>query len=149
MSEKPVKIPGLSFDAKGTLTTIRVAVSPADRERILSARLSHASVGYEAAEGTAVNEVKNLTVDSVSLVAAGIGLLGHCDMKPATVTVAVEEVRALRARLAEIDAYPIENIVWTEGDNVLNIDPKVIADWKFIGLSNSHFPFYNHPLRRK
>src|SRR3954470_658573 len=96
-----------------------------------------------------VKEVKNLQVDSINLTSDGIGIRGTCDLTPvsgSTVKVSVEEVQALRARLAEIDSYPIENIIWTEGDAVLNIDPKVIADWKFVGLSNSHFPHYNHPL---
>lgn len=144
-AQEPVKISVVVLGAQGTLTT-----SPTDKELILSDKLSNISMSYGVAEGTAVREIKNLTIDSFNLTADGIGLRGSCDPNPArsTVKVSVEEVRALRARLAEIDAYQIENIVWTENDNVIVIDPKVIADWKFVGLSNSYFPHYNHPLRR-
>lgn len=100
-----------------------------------------------------VREVRSLRIDSYSLTSDGIGLRGAGEVIPvtpsATYRVSVEEVEALHRRIAEINAYPIETIVWTENDSVVNIDPKVIADWKFVGLSNFYFPKYNHPLRRK
>ncbi len=57
--------------------------------------------------------------------------------------VSVDEVRRLRARLAEFDAMPFDEIVWTDDyDKPIELTQEQLttkADWRFIGLSNSSF----------
>lgn len=54
-------------------------------------------------------------------------------------TVAIEEVRQLQARIAEINAIPLDQIVWTENDKPIAIDAEVKTFFKFTGLSNFCF----------
>lgn len=56
-----------------------------------------------------------------------------------TVSVSVEEIRQLYDRIAEINSFDLKDIIWTENDNVLMIDPKIIECFKFVGLSNTYF----------
>lgn len=51
----------------------------------------------------------------------------------------VEEVRALKARLREINRVPIEQIEWHEGGQKLELDPDLVADWSFMGMNNADF----------
>lgn len=54
-------------------------------------------------------------------------------------TVSVEEVKALKARLHEINALELSDITWTENGKPIEIKPSHIDDWRFIGLSNADF----------
>lgn len=56
-----------------------------------------------------------------------------------TITVSVEEVRQLRARLDEINSIPLDQIVWILSDNVIPFSKEEIAEWKYTGLSNVYF----------
>lgn len=56
-----------------------------------------------------------------------------------TVSVSIEEVRRLRARLNEINSIPLDQIVWTLNDNVVVFSAEEIAEWKYVGLSNVYF----------
>lgn len=56
-----------------------------------------------------------------------------------SVSVSIEEVRQLRARLNEINSIPLDQIVWTLNDNVVLFSEEAIAEWKYVGLSNVYF----------
>lgn len=56
-----------------------------------------------------------------------------------TVSVSIEEVRRLRARIEEINSIPLDQIVWTLNDNVVLFSEEAIAEWKYTGLSNVYF----------
>lgn len=56
-----------------------------------------------------------------------------------TVSVSIEEVRRLRARIEEINSIPLDQIVWTLNDNVVMFSEEAIAEWKYVGLSNVYF----------
>lgn len=56
-----------------------------------------------------------------------------------TVSVSIEEVRRLRARIEEINSIPLDQIVWTLNDNVVMFSEEAIAEWKYVGLSNMYF----------
>lgn len=56
-----------------------------------------------------------------------------------SVSVSIEEVRQLRARLDEINSIPLDQIVWTLSDNVIPFSKEEIAEWKYVGLSNVYF----------
>lgn len=53
--------------------------------------------------------------------------------------VAIEEVKKLQARIAEINSIPLDKIVWTENDKPVEIVPEVKTFFKFTGLSNFCF----------
>lgn len=53
--------------------------------------------------------------------------------------VAIEEVKKLQARIAEINSIPLDKIVWTENDKPVEIVPEVKTFFKFTGLSNCSF----------
>ena len=57
----------------------------------------------------------------------------------AKVQVAIEEVKALKARLREINKLDFENIEWTENGVPLVIDKRCVEGWEEIGLNNSDF----------
>lgn len=57
----------------------------------------------------------------------------------AKIQISVEEVAALIQRRKEINIIPLENIEWTLNGVPIDIDPKEIEDFKFIGLSNVTF----------
>lgn len=54
----------------------------------------------------------------------------------------IEEIEAIYNRLNEINSVPIEEIEWFRNNCKVTIDSKTIDEWKFVGLSNSHFPEY-------
>lgn len=54
-----------------------------------------------------------------------------------------EEVEALYARLAEINAIPFRDIQWTRRGKPLAVSEKTIDDWKFVGLCNTNFVEFN------
>lgn len=60
-----------------------------------------------------------------------------------TVSVSIEEVRRLRARIEEINSIPLDQIVWTLNDNVVMFSEEAIAEWKYVGLSNVYFIEYS------
>ncbi len=39
----------------------------------------------------------------------------------------------------EINSIPFDQIVWFENGKEIEINPKALADWKFIGMSNVLF----------
>lgn len=50
-----------------------------------------------------------------------------------------EVMRALTFQ-SEVNALPLEEIEWVRDDgSVVKVDPKIIEDWKFVGLSNFCF----------
>lgn len=51
----------------------------------------------------------------------------------------IEEVQALKARLAEINLAQLQDIEWFKDGQKLEIKPDVLEEWKFIGLSNVEF----------
>ena len=55
--------------------------------------------------------------------------------------VAIEELEQIQSRLAEINAMPLEQIEWVKNGEVLSFSDEDIQHWKFIGLTNMHFPF--------
>lgn len=60
-------------------------------------------------------------------------------------TVAFEELEAIWARIAEINAVPFADIEWTKDGVPLNVSPKMVDDWRFVGMSNATFPEF-YPL---
>lgn len=56
-----------------------------------------------------------------------------------TTTIDVTEVCELQDRLDEINRLPFNEIMWTQNGIPISIHPEVLADWRFIGLSNSMF----------
>jgi hypothetical protein len=56
-----------------------------------------------------------------------------------TVSVSIEEIRRIYDRIAEINNYDLKDIIWTENDSVIVIDPRVIECFKYVGLSNTYF----------
>jgi len=55
------------------------------------------------------------------------------------VRVDVEEVRLLRARLAEINQLDFDKIEWFENDEKVFVSGQQKQEWKEIGLSNTEF----------
>ncbi len=55
----------------------------------------------------------------------------------------IEEIRALKARLAEINLVPLEDIQWFENGVEVQIPPETVAEWKFVGLNNADFVMTN------
>ena len=51
----------------------------------------------------------------------------------------VEEVEELRARMAEINDVPLDEIEWHKDGKKLDINKKDIEFWKYVGLSNLYF----------
>lgn len=51
----------------------------------------------------------------------------------------VEEVRALKARLAEINSHDFDDIEWFENNKLLVVDPVIASTWHFIGMTNADF----------
>jgi len=60
----------------------------------------------------------------------------------------ISEVLFLKERLKEINNLDLSNIEWLdENGNVVEIDPKNISDFKYMGLNNADFidtGFYKH-----
>jgi len=51
-----------------------------------------------------------------------------------------EVVRLIKMRFA-INRCPLEEIEWVRDDGTkIEVNPKLIQEWKFIGLSNIDFP---------
>jgi hypothetical protein len=63
--------------------------------------------------------------------------------------IAIEEVQRLNERIREINRLKFDDIVWTKGGVPVEFDPKILADWKFMGFSNKDFVNYNHPIMRQ
>ena len=55
------------------------------------------------------------------------------------VRVDIEEVRSLLNRLAEIDAIPLAQMDLFENGQQIELTPKVIEDWRFVGMTNRAF----------
>lgn len=53
--------------------------------------------------------------------------------------IAVEEVRRLKARLREINALDLKDIVWTEDGKEVEVPPARLEEWRFIGMNNADF----------
>lgn len=51
----------------------------------------------------------------------------------------INEVKRLQERRREINAIPLGDIVWVDGERVIEISPKVLREWIFTGLSNVDF----------
>lgn len=54
--------------------------------------------------------------------------------------VSLEEIEAMQARRAEINAVPLAEITWTRNGVPLPVSKERIEDWKFVGMSNIAFP---------
>jgi hypothetical protein len=51
-----------------------------------------------------------------------------------------DEVMRARERRLEIEQLPLESIEWVnDAGDVLAVDAKTLADWRFIGLGHYHF----------
>jgi hypothetical protein len=51
----------------------------------------------------------------------------------------VEDVRALRKKLWEINSVPFSEVEWFEDGKLLTISPERLEEWRFIGLTNTDF----------
>lgn len=56
-----------------------------------------------------------------------------------SVRIDINEVKRLQERRREINAIPLGDIVWVDGERVIEISPKVLREWIFTGLSNVDF----------
>ena len=63
--------------------------------------------------------------------------------------IAIEEVQKLNERISEINRLKFDDIVWTKDGKPVEFDSRLLADWKFMGLSNRDFVNYNHPIMRQ
>jgi len=66
--------------------------------------------------------------------------------------VSIEEIKALREKLAEINRVDLESITFTENGEVVKIDQRYIDEWKYIGLNNVDFilmEFHKHGFSSK
>lgn len=54
--------------------------------------------------------------------------------------VKLEELQRIKKILKEINTTPFQDIVWTYEGQKLEVNQELSNDWKFFGLSNSHFP---------
>ena len=57
----------------------------------------------------------------------------------AKIQISIEEVAELIDRRKEINSIPLEDIEWTIKRVPVYVDPKVIEEFKFMGLSNVTF----------
>lgn len=51
----------------------------------------------------------------------------------------LEELARVKQYLRHINNTPLDQIEWGYKGLKLNIDPEVLAEWKFVGLNNTHF----------
>lgn len=51
----------------------------------------------------------------------------------------IEEILKIKERLREINSIDLNKIEFTEGGKVIDINPKYIEEFRFIGLNNSDF----------
>lgn len=51
----------------------------------------------------------------------------------------IEYVKLLYQQMDIINRENLKNIEWYENGIKLNIDPELLEEWKFIGLSNVYF----------
>ena len=51
----------------------------------------------------------------------------------------INEVKALKSRLREINKLEFRDIVWVDGDKELEIPKQFSDDWEFTGLNNADF----------
>lgn len=61
----------------------------------------------------------------------------------------INEVIAMFKRRREINSVPLENIIWMDGDKVLEVPREWIDRYKFTGLNNVDFidmEIYKHGM---
>ncbi len=51
----------------------------------------------------------------------------------------VEEIEAPLAFLKKLNSFPLEEIEFYEGGEKVEIDPRVLDHWRFVGLVNKSF----------
>lgn len=51
----------------------------------------------------------------------------------------INEVMRIQSRRREINSVPLADIEWTDGDKPVQIDPAIIQEFAFTGLSNVDF----------
>jgi len=51
----------------------------------------------------------------------------------------VNYVLWLRREMMKIDQVPLKDIEWYDRENKLEIDPRLLEEWKLIGMSNCSF----------
>lgn len=59
------------------------------------------------------------------------------------IQVDIGELMAAQAVLDRVNTIKLEEIQWVDKGVVLNIDPRDIQEWKFVGLSNTDFVYCN------
>jgi len=55
------------------------------------------------------------------------------------IAIEVEEVCRLKARLREINALDLKDIVWTEEGTPVEVPAKWVEEWRFTGMNNADF----------
>jgi predicted ATP-grasp superfamily ATP-dependent carboligase len=64
--------------------------------------------------------------------------------------IAIEEIREMQKRRNEINKLDLCDIIWTENNEEVKIDSKVIEDFELTGLNNIDFitsNYYKGPKR--
>jgi hypothetical protein len=61
----------------------------------------------------------------------------------------IERVRKIQEERTKINKADLEDIEWYEDGKKLEISPKVIEDFKFIGLNNTDFIISNYYLEKE
>ncbi|CAG7581206.1 MAG: hypothetical protein SLAVMIC_00727 [uncultured marine phage] len=55
------------------------------------------------------------------------------------VSISIEEIQELHKRMREINSHDLSDIEFTEDGIPIDIDPKIIEQFKFCGLNNKDF----------
>jgi len=55
------------------------------------------------------------------------------------VPIDIEEIECLTSRIQAINSLDLSNIIFLENKEIVNIDPKVINEFKYTGLNNIDF----------
>lgn len=61
--------------------------------------------------------------------------------------ISVEEVMQLLNRKDEINAVPLDSIVWTLDGKELQIPKEVLEEWSFMGMCNTSFIEFGFHLK--
>ena len=55
------------------------------------------------------------------------------------IRISIQEIESLQKRMTEINEPNLSDIEFTDNGEIVEIDPKILSDYKFTGLNNMDF----------